>query len=123
MRTGRNPTRALARRLRWRRLVVRGESMRPALAPGDRVLVAPFVRLRPGDVVALHDPERPGALVVKRLARVADDVVVVLGDDEVMSVDSRRYGPVARRSVLGVVVYRYHPASRAGRVPRGTLPC
>lgn len=123
MRTGRNPIRALARRLRWRRLVVRGESMRPALVPGDRVVVAPVVRLRPGDVVALHDPERPGALVVKRLARVADDQVVVLGDDEVMSVDSRQYGPVARRSVLGVVVYRYHPTSRAGRVPRGTLPC
>jgi nickel-type superoxide dismutase maturation protease len=95
--------------------------MRPALEPGDRLLVAPVRRLRPGDVVALGDPERPGALVVKRVARLTDDAVVVLGDRSELSVDSRHYGPVARRSVLGVAVYRYAPGHRAGRIERGSL--
>lgn len=116
-----NPTRALARAFRWRRLAVRGESMRPALEPGDRVLVAPPWRVRPGDVVALDDPERPGALVVKRVASVADDRVMVHGDRHELSVDSRHYGAVPLRSVRGIVVYRYQPPHRAGRVARGSL--
>lgn len=116
-----HPIRALAGRLRPRRVAVRGESMRPALEPGDRVLVVPAVRLRPGDVVAADDPERPGALVVTRVAALTDDGVVLVGDRSVLSVDSRHYGPVPRRSVRGVVVYRYGPGHRAGRVPRGSL--
>lgn len=126
MTSGPNPIRArLDRRLaglRWRRIVVRGESMRPTLEPGDRVLVVPVRRPRPGDLVALEDPERPGRMVVKRVAEVADDRVVVIGDRAVLSVDSRHYGPVRRSALRGRVVYRYAPTGRAGRVRRGTLP-
>ena len=119
--TATHPIRALARRLRPTRVAVRGESMRPALEPGDRLLVLPAARVRPGDVVALDDPERPGALVVKRVGAVTDDGVVVIGDRSVLSVDSRQYGPVPPRSIRGVVVYRYAPGHRAGRIPRGSV--
>src|SRR6266576_3136785 len=45
---------------RWplRRVAVHGDSMRPGLEPGDRLLVTawPGWRPRPGDVVAVVDP-------------------------------------------------------------------
>jgi signal peptidase I len=48
--------------LRWRlRIVtVTGESMRPTLAPGDRLLVrrTPLTRIRTGDIVVLAYPDR-----------------------------------------------------------------
>lgn len=103
-----------------RRVVVEGESMRPALSPGDRLLV---VRLRrgaplvPGAVVAANDPRNPRRLVVKRVAAVDDDGRVVLhGDNTGASTDSRAYGPVARGSVWGIARYRYAPPARAGRL-------
>ena len=98
---------------RWVRLVlVDGDSMRPALEPGDRLLV---VRLPPrvGDVVALrHD----GAVLVKRVASVDGDVIAVLGDNAVASTDSRAFGAVPRNAILGRAVYRYAPTARAGRL-------
>jgi nickel-type superoxide dismutase maturation protease len=99
-----------------RLVVVDGDSMRPALEPGDHVLV---VRLRPrvGDVVAVRDPRAPDRTIVKRVATIDAHGVVVVGDNRAASTDSRTFGPVPRRDVLGRVVYRYAPASRTGRVP------
>jgi len=88
--------------------------MVPTLDPGDRLLV---LRLRPrvGDVVALvHD----GRTILKRVAAIDGDDVTVLGDNAEASTDSRAFGPVARRSILGRAVYRYAPRRRAGRLPK-----
>jgi signal peptidase I len=103
---------------RVRRVVVRGSSMLPAFAPGDRLIVVPAKRLQPGDVVALTDPREPSRLLVKRVAAVDRDarVVTVLGDNRPASTDSRAFGPVPWRSVVGRVVYRYGPPGREGRV-------
>lgn len=99
-----------------RLVVVEGDSMRPALADGDRLLV---VRLRPriGDVVALVDPRLPSRTIVKRVVGVRGDRVDVRGDNASASTDSRAFGPVPRSSILGRAVYRYAPTPRAGRVP------
>jgi len=94
-------------------VVVDGDSMQPALSPGDRLLV---IRLRPrvGDVVALRHRDRT---IVKRVAAIDGDAVTVLGDNVDGSTDSRTFGPVPRTSLLGRAVYRYAPAARSGRVP------
>jgi nickel-type superoxide dismutase maturation protease len=98
-------------------VVVDGDSMRPGLEPGDRLLV---LRLRPrvGDVVALRDPRQASRIIVKRVVAIDTDGIDVRGDNLGASTDSRAFGPVARRDVLGRVVYRYAPAPRAGRVRR-----
>ena len=100
-----------------RLVVVDGDSMRPGLLPGDRLLV---LRRRPrvGDVVALRDPRDTRRIMVKRVADVGIDGIEVRGDNAPASTDSRAFGSVPPSLVLGRVVYRYAPAARAGRVQR-----
>ncbi len=101
----------------WRllgRVEVRGDSMRPTLIPGDRLLTVRWGRVRPGDLVVLADPRRPQRQLVKRVAARSGGDITVVGDNPHHSTDSRAFGPVAR--VRGRPVYRYHPASRAGRI-------
>ncbi len=44
------------------------------------------------------------------------DEYIVLGDNRVRSTDSRTYGPVGRRSIVGRAWYRYAPRERTGRL-------
>jgi signal peptidase I len=108
-------------------VVVRDDSMRPELAPGDRLWVdprpgRPLVR---GDIVVVRDPETPGRLLVKRLVGLAGDrpalgtpipegSVYLEGDNPGVSRDSRAFGPVPRLAVVGLAWFRYAPAERRG---------
>jgi nickel-type superoxide dismutase maturation protease len=103
--------------LRWRpvrRVEVVGESMLPALRPGDRLLVVRPARSRVGDLVAVTDARSPDRTLVKRVAVLGPEGMTVLGDNPAASTDSRTLGPVARRAVRGRAVYRYFPDDRRG---------
>jgi nickel-type superoxide dismutase maturation protease len=104
------------------RIVVSGDSMRPALEPGDRLLVRRTHRPLPGDVVAATDPRQPDRILVKRLVTITDDGAVLVGDNPVASTDSRHFGVVDGSTIIGVAVYRYAPAARSGRVVRRPVP-
>jgi nickel-type superoxide dismutase maturation protease len=93
--------------LGFRYLAVSGPSMEPALADGDWVLARTSGRVRVGHVVVLAHPQRPGMLIVKRVARVGPDGYWVLGDAPAASTDSRQFGAVP--DVLGRVVWRVRP--------------
>jgi nickel-type superoxide dismutase maturation protease len=90
-------------------LKVTGESLSPFFMHGDYVLVVklPFVlhRLRVGDVVVFRHPAY--GVMIKRLERLTPDgeELYVLGSHP-DSNDSRGFGPVPRRWVLGKVVWR-----------------
>jgi nickel-type superoxide dismutase maturation protease len=100
-----------------KRVVVRGRSMLPALAPGERVL---FDRLayvlgepRVGDVVLARHAARPGVRMIKRIAEIADDGgYVLLGDNRDQSLDSRTLGPFPRPDIVGRAWLVYWPAER-----------
>ena len=89
--------------------------MRPALQPGDRLLVVRR-RARPGEVVAVRDPRQHDRVMVKRLTSGDRRTVIVHGDRQDASTDSRHFGAVPRRLVVGVAVYRYAPEERKGPV-------
>jgi len=91
---------------------IAGESMSPALAAGERVLVNRAAywlgRPRPGDVVVVRDPRARDRLLIKRIDRSAGpDAWSVLGDNVAASTDSRSFGPLPRELLVGKVLARY----------------
>jgi nickel-type superoxide dismutase maturation protease len=89
--------------------IVRGDSMRPTLDPGDRLLVRYGAAVRPGRVVVARFAD--GAVVVKRAVERRTTGWWLLGDGPV-GTDSRHRGAVDPDDVLGVVVARVWPRPR-----------
>ena len=90
-----------------RLLKIRGDSMAPEYSQGDFVLVSkiPFFLARPspGDVIAFRQPGY--GLYIKRIQNVTlDDGVNVIGSHP-ESVDSRVFGPVRRKDIVGKVIW------------------
>jgi nickel-type superoxide dismutase maturation protease len=117
VRSGRLPERF--RRWRSRRVVVADESMTPTLFPGDRLLIDPaaYRRRLPsvGELVVLIDPEAPERWLIKRVRAVdpTERTVDVRGDAVERARDSRRFGPVPLRSLVGRAYRIYFPRERA----------
>jgi len=101
---------------RFQRVSVTGLSMAPALQAGDRLLVWRTSAVRPGDIVAAHDPRDPSRTLLKRAGEPRAGHVWLEGDDPEHSTDSRHFGPVPIGLVQGRAVYRYFPPARAGRL-------
>jgi nickel-type superoxide dismutase maturation protease len=108
--------------LRPFRVEVTGRSMEPELLTGDYLVAIRTRSLRPGSLVVVEHPGRPGFEVVKRVAAVAGDAVDgailppgrvwVSGDNRATSSDSRSFGPVGVDAIKGVVRLRYWPPER-----------
>ncbi|MEO3746638.1 S26 family signal peptidase [Plantactinospora sp. B5E13] len=131
----------VAARRQFMIIKVVGDSMRPGLAPGDRLLVRRTRRLRVGNIVIAHHQEggrrtvptgsAASAWLVKRLAALPGDTVpepvvhavggrfrhvpagmtVLLGEHP-ESLDSRRWGFVPLEDIEGVAVWRLGPDDR-----------
>jgi signal peptidase I len=118
--------------------------MRPAIEPGDWLLVDPTVARWPrrGSVVVFREPDSD-ELAIKRVAARPGDRVpyaegyLILGADEAWllsdapdaelmaaglgePVDSRRYGPVPVELLVGRAWFRYWPFRRIGLVGRAS---
>ena len=90
--------------------IVRGDSMRPALAPGDRLLVRYRRPPRPGQIVVARFAD--GTIAVKRTAEQRPDGWWLLSDNAAAGMDSRHRGVVPEGEVVGVVFARVWPRPR-----------
>jgi phage repressor protein C with HTH and peptisase S24 domain len=102
-------------RARLGTVLVRGASMEPALHEGDCLLVrwtgpVPSRRVRPGTVVVARLHDRPGLLVVKRVAGLLPHGVQLVSDNA--SAPGAVSGP---GEALGVVLACWWPRPRLVR--------
>lgn len=97
---------------------VTGESMLPALRPGDLLLIRRYggsrLSLRAGDVVVACHPARPQQLIVKRIAFRSGTGWWLESDNQRAPgrQDSWDFDALPDRLVVGRPVLRYWPPSR-----------
>ena len=93
--------------------VVAGNSMLPALRPGDCLLLSRRARIAEGDVIVARRPHVDGLLLVKRAVRRADGGWWLLSDNAAEGLDdSRAFGVLPDACVVGKVLFRYYPWRR-----------
>ncbi|MFD0658309.1 S24 family peptidase [Thermocatellispora tengchongensis] len=105
------------------RVRVEGDSMLPALRPGDWLLVRRGACVRPGDVVVARLPgdtaPGPPRLIVKRAAWRTDEGWWLESDNQRASGrrDSWDFGALPDDHLVGRVVLRYWPLRRRRAQP------
>ncbi len=87
---------------------VQEDSMLPALKPGDVVLVNKLSTPGVGDVIVLKNPEDQKMLLIKKIQKVDDRKYFVMGNDLKKSRDSRHFGLVEKKDIIGKVFYVVH---------------
>ncbi len=98
------------------RVIVEGASMQPTYNPRDWLLVryrflgSKRLPLQLGDVVVIEREQQPGIFFIKRITKIQQDSsgqesYFVQSDNE-SGIDSRTWGYLRRREVIGKVVTR-----------------
>lgn len=82
---------------------IEGRSMLPSCRPGNLALFVRRRHLRPGDIVmARHN----GLDKIKRIRIVRGQRLWLEGDNPAFSTDSRHFGWLPKRQILGVMIYQ-----------------
>ncbi len=84
-----------------------GHSMEPAIKNGEEVLVSNFFywfkKPKIGDIVAFRDSEQ---ILIKRITKISEGKYFLSGDNQGDSLDSRKLGLIAKRKIIGKVIYK-----------------
>jgi nickel-type superoxide dismutase maturation protease len=94
-------------------LKVTGESLSPLFQEGDYVLIGKiplFLRsLKSGDIIVFRHPHYD--ILIKRIESISPDTdeIYVLGAHP-DSADSRRFGPIRRKDIVGKVLWHIKPS-------------
>jgi nickel-type superoxide dismutase maturation protease len=91
---------------RRKRFRVEGDSMTPTLREGDVVLIDPnATAITAGDIVLARHPFKRGVKMLKRVVEITEDRKYFLrGDNAAESSDSRSFGAIDGKAILGKVV-------------------
>jgi nickel-type superoxide dismutase maturation protease len=85
---------------------VEGDSMQPTLKHGEEILVKPTENFQIGDIVVANHPFKQSVIIIKRISEINEKGLFLLGDNPIESTDSRSFGEVLKKNVLGKVVCR-----------------
>lgn len=81
--------------------------MEPTYYEGDRLVVYQFFFfLKEGNVVVARHPYKH-ILIVKRIKKITPKGYVLAGDNAQETTDSEAFGAIARRDIVGKVLFRY----------------
>jgi nickel-type superoxide dismutase maturation protease len=87
--------------------LVEGDSMLPGLKDGDVVLVDPYAALEIGDVVLARHPFKKSVQIIKRIKEISpENRYFLVGDNLEESTDSRSFGAIPAKDILGKAVCR-----------------
>lgn len=85
---------------------IEGSSMHPTFKSGDTVLVSniPYFLKNPAveDLVVL----KKGRYIIKRIKKIDGDRFFVEGDNKKESADSRNFGWINKKEIIGKVIYK-----------------
>lgn len=92
------------------RFTVKGNSMFPALKEGQDILSFNWAYLgrkpKAGDIVTVKRGKGKGEReIIKRVQRIEGDKVYLIGDNMEESTDSRHFGPIHNKQIIGKVIY------------------
>ncbi len=82
--------------------------MHPVLRDGNYVLInrLAYILSSPkiADLIAARDP-RDGKTLIKRITKINNGLYFVEGDNKKASTDSRNFGWLRRKNIIGKVIY------------------
>jgi len=91
------------------RFKIVGHSMEPQIKTGEKVLVSsiPYWFNLPeiNDVVAFKD--NTSKLLIKRIVKIKNGKYFVQGDNKNDSLDSREFGYLSRKQIIGEIIYKF----------------
>lgn len=85
--------------------------MEPTIREGEVLLVNKVQYLlkepKVGDIVVLKNPlrEKGKKYIIKRIQKIQGDKFFVMGDNKRASVDSRRFGWINKKNILGKIFF------------------
>lgn len=91
------------------RFLVAGHSMQPTIRFGQEVLISsfPYVFRKPmiGDIIIFRKHKK---VYIKRITAVAsENSYIVGGDNKQDSLDSKTFGEVKKKEILGKLIYTF----------------
>lgn len=84
--------------------------MEPALNEGDWIVVRwkpRRKRLTVGDIVVVERDDQPGVQYIKRIIKIEKKRFWVEGDNSERSIDSKSWGFLNRKEIIGKYLFRY----------------
>lgn len=92
---------------RRRAFLIEGNSMLPVLKDGDAVLIDGSEKVSEGDIVLVNHPFKESVKILKRVKNFDDKGDLFLtGDNRKESTDSRTFGAVPLKYLIGKVTSR-----------------
>jgi phage repressor protein C with HTH and peptisase S24 domain len=91
-----------------RRIV--GSSMEPTFKPGQIIIASGLRKPAEDDVVVVH---HEGREKIKRIKELKDDKIFIVGDNPAASTDSRSFGWLPERVIIGTVLWPHARTIRA----------